>query len=151
MTEKYTLNNIFHYESVTRYYCVMKGNSNLPPRELIKLAAMEEEFNMDYALYLHFKHTLQIEEFIKKKDIGLANSLPFITDDVLIEESEYERQISSPNIFDALNTAINYKKWDLVFYIYKRESTGLSEFISKTEDEFNTKKDLKNRKFFIIQ
>ena len=157
MTEKYTLSDIFNYESITRNYCVIKGNNNLSPRELITLAAMEEEFNIDYAFYLHFKHTLQIEEFIKKKDIGLANSLPFISDDILQEELEYEGQISKylyiqkPSIFDILNAAINDKKWDLVFYIYKNESSGLYDFISRTEDEFNTKKDLKNRKFFIIQ
>ena len=151
MTEKYTLNDIFHYESITRNYCVIKGNNNLSPRELVTLAAKEEEFNMDYALYLHFKHTLQIEEFIKKRDIGLANSLPFISDDILQEELEYEGQISRSTIFGVLNDAINHRKWDLVFYIFKSESTGLHEFITRTEDEFNSKKDLKNRKFFIIQ
>ena len=157
MTEKYTLSNIFNYEDITRKYCVLKCNNNLSPRELITLASMEDEFNIDYAFYLQFKHTHQIEEFIMKKDIGLTNSLPFISEDILNEETKYEAQISQysfmqkPSIYDILNAAINDKKWDLVFYIYQNESSGLYSFISKTEDEFNSKKELKNRKFFIVQ
>ena len=54
-------------------------------------------------------------------------------------------------LFDILNAAINDKKWDLVFYIYQNESSGLYNFITRIEDEFNAKKDLKNKKFFIVQ
>ena len=156
MTEKYTLNDIFNYEAITRDYCISKGK-NLTPRELIILASMEDEFNMDYALYLQFKHTHQITEFIRKRDPALANSLPFISDDILNKESEFEAKLSrfsfqqKPSIFDILNAVINEKKWDLVFYIYQNESSGLYNFITGTEDEFNTKKDLKNKKFFIVQ
>ena len=57
MATQYTLTDIFTYEAITRKYCVLKGNDNISPRDLITLAAMEEEFNVDYAFYLHFKHT----------------------------------------------------------------------------------------------
>ena len=156
MTEKYTLNDIFNYEAITRNYCISKG-VNLTPRELILLSSMEDEFNVDYAFYLQFKHTHQIKEFIMRRDPALANSLPYISDEILNEESEYEAKLSrysflqKPTIFDILSAAINDKKWDLVFYIYQNESSGLYNFISRTEDEFNTKKDLKNKKFFIVQ
>ena len=157
MTEKYTLTDIFKYENITRNYCVTKGNANLSPRELITLASTEKEFDVDYASYLQFKHTHQIKEFIKKRDIGLANSLPFITEDILNEEAKYEAMMSQysflqkPTIYDILNAAISDKKLDLVFYIYQNESNGLYSFISKTEEEFINKKDLKSRKFFIVQ
>ena len=156
MTEKYTLTDIFNYEAITRNYCVSKG-INLSPRELIILASTEEEFNVDYAFYLQFKHTHQIQEFIRARDPSLAKSLPFISDEILNEEAEYEAKLlrysflQKPTIFDILNAAINDKKWDLVFYIYQNESSNLYNFISRTEDEFNTKKDLKNKKFFIVQ
>ena len=156
MTEKYTLSDIFNYEAITRNYCVTKG-INLSPRELIILASTEDEFNVDYAFYLQFKHTHQIKEFIRARDPALAKSLPFISDEILNEEVEYESKLSrysflqKPTIFDILNAAINDKKWDLVFYIYQNESSGLYNFISRTEDEFITKKDLKNKKFFIVQ
>ena len=156
MTEKYTLTDIFNYEAITRNYCISKG-VNLSPRELIILSSTEDEFNIEYAFYLQFKHTHQIKEFIRTRDPALANSLPFISDDILNEESEYEAKLSrysflqKPTIFDILNAAINDKKWDLVFYIYQNESSGLYNFITRIEDEFNAKKDLKNKKFFIVQ
>ena len=157
MTEEYLLSDIFKYEGITREYCVLKGDNNLSTRELIRLASLEEEFNIDYAFYLRFKHIHQIKEFIMKKDKGLGNSLPYITEDILNNEAEYDGQINQysfvqkPTIYDILNAAISDKKWDLVFYIYQNESSGLYSFISKTEEEFNDKKELKNRKFFIIQ
>ena len=157
MTQEYTLSDIFKYEDITRQYCILKGCHDLPIEELIRLAALEEEFNINYAFYLRFKRIHQIKEFIMKKDKGLGNSLPYITEDILNEGSDYDHQINQysflekPTIYDILNAAINDKKWDLVFYIYQKESSGLYSLIAKTEDEFNDKKELKNRKFFIIQ
>ena len=156
MSDKYTLNDIFNYEAITRDYCLTKG-LNLSPRELIILASEEKKFNIDYAFYLHFKHSHQIKEFIRVRDPALAKSLPFTSDDILNEEVEYESKLSrysfpqKPTIFDLLNAAINDKKWDLVFYIYQNESSGLYNFITKTEDEFITNEDLKNKKFFIVK
>ena len=129
MTEKYTLSDIFNYEGITRNYCMLKG-VNLSPRELIILSSMEDEFNIDYAFYLQFKHTHQIKEFIMRRDAALANSLPFISDEILNEEGKYEAMLSrysflqKPSIFDILNAVINDKKWDLVFYIYQNESSS---------------------------
>ena len=157
MTEEYTLIDIFKYERITREYCVLKGNHSLTIQELIYLASLEEEFNVDYADYLRFKRMLQIKEFIMSKDKGLGNALPFIKDEIVDYYEKYDYQISQysfpekPTIYDILNAAINDKKWDLVFYVYQNESSSLYSLIARTEDEFNDKKELKNRKFFIVQ
>ena len=157
MTEEYTLIDIFKYERITREYCVLKGNHSLTIQELIYLASLEEEFNVDYADYLRFKRMLQIKEFIMSKDKCLGNALPFIKDEIVDYEEDYDYQISQysfpekPSIYDILNAAINDKKWNLVFYVYQKESMDLYSLIAKTEDEFSDKKELKNRKFFIIQ
>ena len=156
MTEKYTINDIFTYEGITRDYCVSKGR-NLSPRELIMLASMEEEFNVDYAFYIQFKHTHQLTEFIRKRDPALANSLRFISEDIMDEDKEFETKLTrfsfktKPSIFDILDAVIRERKWDLVFYLFQNESVGLHNLISKTEDERNTKDDVKNKKFFILQ
>ena len=100
---------------------------------------------------------LQIKEFIMSKDKCLGNALPFIKDEIVDYEEDYDYQISQysfpekPSIYDILNAAINGKKWNLVFYVYQKESMDLYSLIAKTEDEFSDKKELKNRKFFIIQ
>ena len=85
MTQEYTLSDIFKYEDITRQYCILKGCHDLPIQELIHLASLEEEFNIDYAFYLRFKRIHQIKEFIMKKDKSLGNSLPYITEDILNE------------------------------------------------------------------
>ena len=91
------------------------------------------------------------------KDKGLGNTLPYIMDEILNHCEKYDHQINQysflekPTIYDILNAAINDKKWDLVFYIYQKESMDLHSLIARTEDEFSDKKELKNRKFFIIQ
>ena len=157
MTEEYTLSDIFKYEGITREYCVLKGNHSLTIQELIRLASLEEEFNIDYAFYLRFKRIHQIKEFIMKKDKGLGNALPFIMKEIVDCSANYDYQISQysfpekPTIYDMLNATINDKKWDLVFYIYQNECSSLYSLIARTEEEFNDKKELKNRKFFIIQ
>ena len=157
MEQKYTLSDIFKYESITREYCVLKGNPNLTVQELIYLASLEEEFNIDYAFYLRFKRIHQIKEFIMEKDKGLGNTLPYIMEEIVDNGADYDSQINQysflekPTIYDILNTTINDKKWDLVFYIYQNECSSLHSLVAKTEDEFNDKKELKNRKFFIIQ
>ena len=157
MTEKYTLNDIFAFEDITRVYCISKVKQ-LTPKELITMAAMEEEFNVEYALYLHFKHKHQITEFIKRRDRSLASSLRFISDDIMDEEDEFEQKIKaipfkvSPTVFDILEVAIRNKQWDLVFYVYQTETSGLYNLITQTEDEKNNQKDdIKNKKFFIFQ
>ena len=157
MTKEYTLSEIFKYEAITRDYCIRHNNPNLSVKKLIELSALEEEFNIDYTFYLQFKRLFQIKEFIGQKDIGILNSLPFISEDIVNHESVYDTQISQyrfpnkPSIYDKLNAAMNEKRWDLVFYIYHKESSDIYNLITRTEDEFNQKKRLKDRKFFIIQ
>ena len=118
---------------------------------------MEEEFNVDYALYLKFKHLFQIKEFIGKRDVGILNSLPFISGDIVIHESDFDSQINQyrfpnkPSIYDKLNAVMNEKKWDLVFYIYHKESFDIVNLIADFEEKSNEKKRLKDKKFFIIQ
>ena len=157
MTEEYTLSDIFKYEGITLHYCVLKGNNSLTIQELIYLASLEEEFNVDYADYLRFKRMHQIKEFIMSKDKGLGNTLPYIKEEIADNGADCDYQINQysflekPTIYDILNALINDKKWDLVFYVYQKESRDLHSLIARTEDEFSDKKELKNRKFFIIQ
>ena len=170
MEQKYTLcitdnkvnslSDIFKYEDITCKYCTLKGNANTSIPELIYLASLEDEFNIDYTFYLMYKQKYQMEEFISKRDKCLGNSLQFISKNILYDEDYlyvYEEQINQykflqkPTTFDLLNAALNDKKWDLVFYIYIKEYGEIHNLIVKTEDEFNEKKELKNRKFFIVQ
>ena len=153
--EEYTLSEIFKYEAITRDYCTKHNNPNLSTKKLIELSALEEDFNIDYAFYLQFKRIFQIKEFIGKKDVGILKSLPFVSEDIINHEPDYESLIrqyrfpNKPSIYDKLNAAMNERRWDLVFYIYHKESSDIYNLITRTEDEINQKK--RDKKFFIIQ
>ena len=157
MKEEYTYSEIFKYEGITREYCVKYNNSNLSIEKLIELSYLEEEFNVDYAFYLRFKRLAQIKEFIGKRDIGILNSLPYISHDILLRESVFDSQIdryrfpNEPSIYDKLNVSMNEKRWDLVFYIFYRESYDIESLITDYEEKFRDKKELRDKKFFIIQ
>ena len=153
--EEYTLSEIYKYEAITRDYCVKYNNPNLSAEKLIALSALEEDFNMDYAFYIHFKRIYKIKEFIGKKDIGILKSLPYVTEDIINHESDFESQISQyrfpnpPSIYDKLNAAMSERRWDLVFYIYHKVSSDIYSLITGTEEEINRKK--REKKFFIIK
>ena len=157
MAEKYSLNDIFRYEDITKVYCASKGNQ-LSPQELVEMAAKEEKFDVDYAFYLHFKHSHQVTEFIKRRNRCLGNSLRFIDNDFWEEyEMELEPKIKAipfkikPTAFDILDVLIRDQQWDLVFYVYIKETSGLSHLISKLEDENIPKESVKDKKYFIFQ
>ena len=157
MAEKYTLNDIFRYEDITKVYCASRGEQ-LSPQELVEMAAKEEKFDVDYALYLHFKHKHQVTEFIRRRDRALGNSLRFIDNDFKEEdEMEFEHKINAipfkvkPTVFDILDILIRDHQCDMVFYVYIRETSGLNRLIAKLEDENIPKESVKNKNLFIFQ
>ena len=141
MAEKYTLNDIFRYEDISKVYIVSEGRQ-LSPRELVEKAVKEERFDVDYAYYLHFKHKHQVTEFIKRRNRCIGNSLQFI--DTFIGEgceAEFELKIKAmpfkikPTVFDILDVLIRDQQWDLVFYVYYREVHKFHEFIDQMDSE----------------
>ena len=157
MTEKYTLNDIFRFEDITKVYCVSKAKQ-LSPQELIKLAATEERFDYDYAMYLHFKHEHQVTEFISRRDRALGRALRFLSDTINeIDEVEFEDKVNAipfktkPTVFDILDVVIRDRQWDMVFYIYQRETIGLANLISQKDADTIPLESVKDRKFFILQ
>ena len=141
MAGKYTYSKIFRHEDVSKVYIALEGRV-LSPRELIKKASKEEKFDVEYANYIAYKNKIQIEEFIMKRNRCIGNSLRFIKDDYWVEdEDEFEPKINAipfkikPTVFDILDVLLRDQQWDLVFYVYYRETSGLNSLIAHLEDE----------------
>ena len=162
MALQYTLSDIFKYEDITREYCNSEGGFNLTIQNLIELAALEDEFNIDYAFYLRFKRMHQIEDYIlqKAKKYGCIINVKEserIVEELLNNENKYEEQIEyyynnslydeTDVFYDIINQALFDKNWELVYYIYHKENNELFSLIAKTEDEFNEKKEFKIESF----
>ena len=141
MAERYTHSEIFRYEDISKVYIAFEGRV-LSPRELIERAYKEERFYVEYAKYIVYKNKIQIEDFIMKRNRCIGNSLRFIKDDYCVEdEDEFEPKIKAmpfkvkPTVFDILDVLIRDQQWDLVFYVYQRETVGLDNLIIQLEDE----------------
>ena len=141
MAKRYEHSEIFRHEDISKVYIASEGRV-LSPRELIERADKEEKFDVEYADYIVDKNKIQIEEFIMKRNRCIGNSLRFMKDDYWVEdEDEFEPKIKAmsfrikPTVFDILDVLIRDQQWDLVFYVYQRETAGLSNLISKLEDE----------------
>ena len=153
----YTQNEIFRYEDISKAYINLEGRL-LSPRELIERADKEERFDVDYATYIAYKNKIQIEEFIMKRNLCIANSLQFIRDDYWVEdEDEFDPKINAmqfrikPTVFDILEVLLRDKQWDLVFYVYYRETAGLNSLIAHLEDEHTTLTNILDKKMLIIK
>ena len=141
MDKIYEHSEIFRHEDISKVYIASEGKL-LSPRELIERAYKEERFDVEYAEYIVYKNKIQIEDFITKRNRCIGNSLQFISD-VFCEESEmeFEPKIKAipfkvkPTVFDILDVLIKDQQWDLVFYVYQKETVGLSDLISKLEHE----------------
>ena len=141
MAKIYEHSEIFRHEDISRVYIALEGRV-LSPRELIERADKEERFDVEYAEYIVYKNRIQMEDFIMKRNRCIGNSLQFMSD-VFCEESEmeFEPKIKAmpfkvkPTVFDILDVLIRDQQWDLVFYVYQRETAGLSDLISKLEHE----------------
>ena len=77
-----------------------------------------------------------------KRNRCIGNSLRFIKDDYWVEdEDEFEPKINAipfkikPTVFDILDVLLRDQQWDLVFYVYYRETSGLNSLIAHLEDE----------------
>ena len=122
------------------------------------MAAKEERFDVDYALYLHFKHKHQVTEFIRRRNRCLGSSLRFINNYLEEgDEMECEQKINAmpfktkPTAFDILDVLIRDQQWDLVFFVYLRETFLFHTRISQLEDENIPKESVKNKNLFIFQ
>ena len=157
MAKIYEHSEIFRHEDISKVYIASEGRL-LSPRELIKKAAKEEKFDVDYADYIVYKNKMQIEEFIMKRNRCIGNSLRFIENDFYEEEEdEFEPNIKAmpfkikPTVFDILDVLLRDQKWDLVFYVYRRETAGLKSLIAKLEDEHIPLNNLFDKKMVILQ
>ena len=162
MALQYTLSDIFKYEDITRQYCNSEGGFTLSIQELIHLAALEDEFDTDYANYLIFKRLHQITEYIYQKAINKGIQINVKDNKKLKEDLEnnnanvsnyenwiefYEREAfnDEPTIYDIINQAIRDNNWNVLYYLYYKEENKLYDIL------FNEKNKLNDRKFFIIQ
>ena len=157
MDGKYTHSEIFRYEDISKAYIGLEGRL-LSAKELIERADKEERFNVDYANYIASKNKIQIDEFIMKRNRCIGNSLQFIKDDYWVEcEDEFEPKINAmpfkikPTVFDILEVLLRDQQWDLVFYVYYRETSGLNNLIAKLEDEHKTLTNILDQKMLIIK
>ena len=162
----YSLSTIFQYEAITRQYCISEGDVELTTQELIELTAKEDEFNLNYANYLIFKHLHLISDYITQKTTNTWGITINVKDNQRlndnINEDYYESWIEFystkafsdyPDIYEIIDQAIKGKNWDVLYYIYYKEENELTNLVAKEEDEFNERKyeeKQKNRKFFII-
>ena len=141
MAKIYEHSEIFRHEDISKVYIALEGRV-LSPRELIEKASKEERFDLEYAQYIVYKNKIQIEDFITKRNRCIGNSLQFMSD-VFSEENEmeFEPKIKAmpfkvkPTVFDILDVLIRDQQWDLVFYIYQRETVGLDDLVVQLEDE----------------
>ena len=157
MDGRYTHSEIFRYEDISKVYIDLEGRL-LSPRELIERADKEERFDVDYANYIAYKNKIQIEDFIMKRNRCIGNSLQFIKDDYWVEdEDEFEPKINAmpfkikPTVFDILEVLLRDQQWDLVFYVYYRETAGLNSLIAHLEDEHTTLTNILDKKMLIIK
>ena len=141
MAKIYEHSQIFRHEDISKVYIASEGRL-LSPRELIEKAAKQEKFDTEYADYIVYKNRIQIEEFIMKRNRCIGNSLQFIREDYWeVYEDEFEPKIKAmpfrvkPTVFDILDVLIRDQQWDLVFYVYYRETVELNNLIAKLEDE----------------
>ena len=158
MAGKYTVSEIFRHEDISKVYIASEGRL-LSARELIEKANKEERFDVDYANYIAYKNKIQIEEFIMKRDRCIGNSLQFIREDFYDSyEDEFEPKINAmpfkvkPTVFDILDVLIRDQQWDLVFYVYYRETSGLNDLICRLEDEhIPLNNNILDKKMVILQ
>ena len=158
MAKIYELSEIFRHEDISKVYIASEGRL-LSARELIKKASKEERFDVEYANYIVYKNKMQIEEFIMKRNRRIGNSLRFIKDDYWVEdEDEFEPKINAmpfkikPTVFDILDVLIRDQQWDLVFYVYYRETSGLKSLIIHLEDEhIPLNNNILDKKMVILQ
>ena len=140
MAKIYEHSEIFRHEDISKVYIASEGRV-LSPRELIERAAKEEKFDTEYAEYIVYKNKIQIEEFIMKRNRCIGNSLQFIRDDWEEYEYQFEPKIKAmpfkikPTVFDILDVLIRDEQWDLVFYVYYRETVLLGSLIVDLEAE----------------
>ena len=162
MALQYLLSDIIKYELITKQYCESEGGFTLTTQELIHLAALEDEFDTDYANYLIIRHLHQIEDYISQKalikgfQINVKNNVNLREDiknnnfdipnyDNWLDYYEDKTFIDDPDIYDIIDEIIKDNNWHVLYYLYYKEEKKLYDVL------FNEKNKLNERKFFIIQ
>ena len=155
--QRYSLIDVLKYEDISKVYIASKGRV-LSPRELVEEAAKEERFDDEYAHYIAYKNEIQIKDFIMKRNRCIGNSLRFIVEEICEEEEkENEMKIKAmpfkiePTVFDILDVLIRDQQWDLVFYVYLRETVGISQLIYKIQDKTISRESILDRKMVILK
>ena len=155
--ERYTLIEVLKYEDISKVYIASEGRV-LSSKELIEKAAKEENFDTDYAEYIVYKNEIQIKEFIMKRNRCIGNSLRFIVEEICEEEEkESEMKIRAipfkikPTVFDILDVLIRDQQWDLVFYVYLKETAGISQLIYQIQDETIPRESIMDKKMVIFK
>ena len=162
MASQYLISDIIKYELITKQYCISEGGFTLSVEELIHLAALEDEFDIDYANYLIIKRLHQIAEYIYQKamnkgfQINVKNNVNLREDiknnnfdisnyDDWLDFYEDKTAIDDPDIYDIIDQIIKDNNWHVLYYLYYKEEKKLYDIL------FNEKNKLNDRKFFIIQ
>ena len=162
MASKYLISDIIKYELITKQYCESEGGFTLSTKELIHLAALEDEFDTDYANFVIIRRLHDIADYIYKKAINKGfqvnvtnnknlredinnNNFDIANYDNWLEYYEDKAAIDDPDIFDIIDQIIKENNWNVLYYLYYKEEQSLYDFL------FNEKNNLKDRKFFIIQ
>ena len=155
--QRYSLIDVLKYEDISKVYIASEGRV-LSPRELVEKAAKEERFDDEYAHYIAYKNEIQIKDFIMKRNRCIGNSLRFIVEEICEEEEkENEMKIKAipfkiePTVFDILDVLIRDQQWDLVFYVYLRETAGISQLIYKIQDKTIPRESILDRKMVILK
>ena len=156
--QRYSLMDVLKFEDISKVYIASECKL-LSPRELVEKAAKEERFDDEYAFYIAFKNEIQIKDFIMKRNRCIGNSLRFLNDEIFCEEEEKENEMKikaipfkvKPTVFDILDVLIRDQQWDLVFYVYLRETAGISQLIYKLQDETIPRESILDRKMVILK
>ena len=156
--QRYSLIDVLKYEDISKVYIASEGRV-LSPRELVEKAAKEDMFDDEYAHYIAYKNEIQIKDFITKRNRCIGNSLRFLNDENFCEEEEKENEMKikaipfkiKPTIFNILNVLIRDQQWDLVFYVYLRETAGISQLTYKLADENIPRESILDRKMVVLQ
>ena len=155
---RYSLIDVLKYEDISKVYIASEGRV-LYPRELVEKASKEEMFDEDYAHYIVYKSRIQLNEFIMKRNRCIGKSLRFLDEENFCEEEESDNEMKikaipfkiKSTIFDILEVLIRDQQWDLVFYVYLRETAGITKFILDMEDKTIPRESILDKKMVILK
>ena len=162
MALQYLIGNISKYELMTKQFCESEGGFTLSVPELIHLAAMEDEFNTDYARYIIVRRLHEVADYAYQKTMAKGYPVNVTINPNLradIKNNNFDRENydnwldyyedkswnDDADIFDIIDEIVKENNWCVLYYLYYKEEEKLYNVL------FNETNNLKGRKFFIIQ